>query len=275
MNLACIESQLFVVSKIIGVSVYDFDFNLHFNVQHPIHIDGENLCVLRVGSISNYLNEYSKMLGMGLRLVNSPEEYLLASELEFWYPLIKELTPRTQLYDELPTVEEVEANFSWPVFIKGSRQTSKHNIDLSVVQNADQYQKVIQEYKSNPILHWQKAAIREFVNLQPVDGEIQGKIKPSMEYRSFWWFGKCVGCGCYWSHLNPYHATDLDVGLKIAQAVALRVKVPFLVVDFAKTVDDTWIVIECNDGQESGNAGVSPILLWRNILEHINGIFPL
>jgi hypothetical protein len=28
-----------------------------------------------------------------------------------------------------------------------------------------------------------------------------------------------------------------------------------------------WIVIECNDGQESGYAGVSPIGMWQHIVE--------
>ena len=43
--------------------------------------------------------------------------------------------------------------------------------------------------------------------------------------------------------------------------------VPFLVVDLAMTATGRWIVIECNDGQESGYAGVSPIGLWQTILK--------
>jgi len=39
-----------------------------------------------------------------------------------------------------------------------------------------------------------------------------------------------------------------------------------LVVDVAQSIDGRWIVIECNDGQESGYAGVSPIGLWQNII---------
>jgi len=55
--------------------------------------------------------------------------------------------------------------------------------------------------------------------------------------------------------------------LALGREVARRVDVPFLVVDVAQEVSGRWIVIECNDGQESGFAGVSPFALWRNILE--------
>jgi hypothetical protein len=43
--------------------------------------------------------------------------------------------------------------------------------------------------------------------------------------------------------------------------------VPFLVVDIAQTETGQWIVIECNDGQESGYAGVSPFGLWQRIVD--------
>ena len=44
----------------------------------------------------------------------------------------------------------------------------------------------------------------------------------------------------------------------------LRVQADQLV---AQTAEGQWIVIECNDGQESGYAGVSPIALWGKLIE--------
>jgi hypothetical protein len=40
-------------------------------------------------------------------------------------------------------------------------------------------------------------------------------------------------------------------------------------VDFAKTKDRRWIVIECNDAQESGYAGIPPHELWRQVLARV------
>ncbi|WP_426167193.1 ATP-grasp domain-containing protein [Pseudoduganella sp. R-34] len=265
-NVARIEKKLFVVSDVVGVSAYDFNFDLHFACDHPYRVEGESLCILRIGPIDDYAAEFREKLDMGLRLVNSPDEHSRASELEHWYPYLEGLTPRTQVFDALPHVEEIEQDFQWPVFMKGSRQTSKHNPDLSVIQSREHYALVSEKYRNDPILHWQKPVIREFVPLMPVEGSVPGKVKPSMEYRSFWWHGKCVGWGRYWYQVAPYHCADVDAGLEVARQAAARLDVPFLVVDFAKTANGRWIVIECNDAQESGYAGIPPQVLWQNVL---------
>ena len=269
MNIAKLESKLVVISEPVGVSAYDFDFDLHFACTHPYLIETEMPCVLRTGSIRDYEDEFRQKLTMGLRLVNSPAEHTLASELEHWYPRISTLTPRTQIFDTLPAAEAIEASFQWPVFLKGSRQTSKHNPALSIIKDRAHYEAAAQDYLSDPILHWQKPVVREFVPLKPVDGQVVGKVSPSMEYRTFWWFGECVGFGRYWYQVPPYECTDLESGLLIAGQAAQELRVPFLVVDIAKTISDRWIVIECNDAQESGYAGVNPRELWQKVLMQI------
>ena len=100
MNLAKLENKLLVLSQNLGVAVYDFQFDLHFACSHPYQIDGEQLCVLRVGALDDYAAAYAEKLTQGLRLVNSPAEHLLASELEGWYPKISALTPRTKVFSD-------------------------------------------------------------------------------------------------------------------------------------------------------------------------------
>ena len=248
MNLTRIENKLIVLSQAIGVSTYDFNFELHFECDHPYQIDREMPCVLRIGPVTDYEAEYRRRVEMGLRLVNSPLEHAFASELENWYPLISPLTPRTRLFDELPSSAEIESEFEWPVFMKGSRQTSKHNPDLSIIQNADHYVQAAQRYRADPILHWQKPVIREYISLARVAGSVPGKIAPSVEYRSFWWHAQCVAWGRYWFQVAPYHCPDVDAGLAVAQQAAACLNVPFLVVDFAKTEDGRWIIIEPTNG---------------------------
>ena len=190
--------------------------------------------------------------------------------MESWYPLLKELTPRTQVFDTLPSAEEIESNFQWPVFMKGSRQTSKHNPDLSVIRDRSHYERASEQYRDDVILHWQKPVIREFIPLRSVEGSVPGKVQPSVEYRSFWWHGDCVGWGRYWYQVAPYECPDAEVGLAVAQQAATRLKVPFLVIDFAKTADGRWIVIECNDAQESGYVGIPPQALWQQVLARVD-----
>jgi hypothetical protein len=266
-NLARVENQFVVISETTHVPVYDFDFDLHFRCTHPQQFDHETACILRTGAIHDYDGEFREKAGWGLRIVNSPVEHLCASDIEIWYPKLADITPRTRVFAELPGAAEIEACFGWPIFLKGSRQTSQHNPDLSVITSAAQYQDVSRAYACDPILHWQRPAIREFVRLMPVSGAVPGKVRPSLEFRSFWWKGQCVGWGEYWYQVPRYGAKDVDRGLSLAEDAAKRLQVPFLVVDFAKTLDGRWIVIECNDAQESGYAAIRAANLWRNVLE--------
>lgn len=261
---------MIIINKLTHVSAYDFNFELFFNCTHPIYLATDRICVLRVGAIENYDIEYEDKRSLGLQLINSPQEHSKASELEIWYPLIDDLTPKSICVDRFPSRDEIENMFGWPVFLKGSRQTSRHNPELSVIKNAEHYVRACQQYQKDSILNWQKIVIREFVELQPVAGSVPGKINPSLEFRTFWWHGKCVGWGQYWYQIPEYEAADIEKGLKLAGKVALRLNVPFLVVDIAKTITGRWLVIECNDAQESGYVGIVPQVLWQNILELID-----
>ena len=128
---------------------------------------------------------------------------------------------------------------------------------------------MVELYREDPILHWQRPVVREFVPLMPVEGQVPGKVQPSLEFRSFWWNAQCVGVSQYWYQLAPYSAPDLEMGLALARKAAERLRVPFLVVDFAKTRNGDWIIIECNDGQEAGYAAIPPQNLWRQVLHSV------
>jgi ATP-grasp domain, R2K clade family 3 len=43
----------------------------------------------------------------------------------------------------------------------------------------------------------------------------------------------------------------------------------FFTIDVAQTIAGEWIVIECNDGQESGYAAISPFALWQNLIDYV------
>ncbi|HEY1065335.1 MAG TPA: ATP-grasp domain-containing protein, partial [Pirellulales bacterium] len=190
------------------------------------------------------------------------------SELPAWYPQIAELTPRSLWFDTPPSAEVVSESIGWPVFVKGTRQTGRHDPRKCVARDAAEYERLVEEYGRDEILGWQRCVVREFVPLRPVIGKAAGKVRPSFEFRTFWWTGRLVGAGPYWSRFAAYSWTESerDAALKIAELAATRIDCPFLVVDLAQTLDGRWIVIECNDGQESGYAGVSPFALWHEIV---------
>lgn len=270
MSIVEIEGKLLVENENIGVSVYDYDFELFFSCKHPYRLNSKYSCVLRKGAISDYEKEFQEKQEQDVNLINSPSQHLLASELSEWYEHIQDHTPYSICVDEFPEIEEIESKFGWPVFIKGSRQTNRHSPELSIAKNANEYVLIQEKYKNDPILHWQKIAIRKFVELSPLNDSVPGKVQASREYRTFWWHEKLVGWGCYWFQVTKYSDSDIEVGLEIAKQAAKKLKVPFIAIDIAKTNSGKWIIIECNDAQESGYAGVSPKVLWDNILNEIS-----
>jgi len=268
-QITLLEGKVWLVTSPTGFGQYDFNFDSLFACDHPFRLDEEITAVARMGATQDYPTRYEQLLEMGIKLIHSPDDYLRTSVLPTWYPLIEEFTPKSLWFEKPPPISEIEASFNWPIFVKGERQTSKHDGSLAIIRSAAHYQNLIQQWESDPILWWQRIVCREFVELQPATDEIeQGSMPKSYEFRTFWWKGTCVGIGRYWVAVN-YKISESDRSeiTKIGEEVARRIESPFLVIDFAKSHAGDWIVIECNDGQDSGYAGVNPGLMWRNIVE--------
>jgi len=268
-ELLLLNELLWVWTQPIGVGIYDFDFRSYFPCRQPWKRPPEITAVGRCGALEDYQAEYEKLRAEGIRLIHSPKQHLRASELTEWYPLLIGQTPRSEVYREAPRGETVAESFPFPVFVKGSRQTNRHQKSLSIAHTPREFDEMMQRYANDPILSWQPVVVRELVRLRLVETSSQGKIDSSFEFRTFWWKNQFVGGGRYWWEGRPYQWSDTErsEALRLAEFTAKLIDVPFLVVDLAMTVDGQWIVIECNDGQESGYAGVSPLALWQKVLE--------
>jgi hypothetical protein len=268
LNLFLLNDALWLVTKPTDIVIYDFPFEDFFRCEHPWQLPTDIIAVARVGAREDYAEFYAALEHAGIRLIHSPSDYIQCSELPHWYPLIADLTPRSICFTEMPSLNQITQEFDWPVFIKGARQTSKHQKSLSIIEDSEAFLRLQKQYANDPILHWQAVVCREYVPLRPVKGASDDTIPPSFEFRTFWWNGTCVGAGRYWFQAPPYDWTPQEkhAALALAKEAALRVDVPFLVVDVAQTIEGQWIVIECNDGQESGYAGISPFALWKNVV---------
>lgn len=264
-----VDDCLCLSAKPIGVSAYDFDFRTFFPCRSLWQARKNQSLILRHGALDDYDQLFSDYQDKGFRLIHTPGEHRRASLLSHWYPLIKEWTPKSHCFDGVPSAEQILKEFECPVFIKGDRQTAGHREDLCVARSPSELEALLARYRESAILHWQNLICREFVSLQAVSGDTKGKVRASFEFRTFWWRQRFVGAGHYWSEFTSYSWSDSERedALALGQRVAERLALPFLVIDLAKTVEQQWIVIECNDGQESGYAGLSPFLLWQNILE--------
>ena len=268
-QLFLMDQTVWMLTRPTGLGVYDFPFKRFFDCQHPWQRPDKVQAIARIGAIDNYEGLYDGLMEEGIQLIHSPDEYERCSELPNWYPLIEDMTPKSIWFDGIPDVEDIMQHFDFPIFIKGSRQTSKHQRNLSIIENEPALAHTLEQYQNDPILHWQQLVCREYVQLRSVSGGKAETIPASYEFRTFWWQGQYVGGSAYWTDVEAYQWTESEKAdaLALAEETAQRVDVPFLVVDVAQRVDGQWIVIECNDGQESGYASVPPLKLWKAILK--------
>lgn len=269
MDLFLLEDVVWVATNPIGLGSYDFNFERFFACSRPWQRPELIEAIGRFGVVENYEELYYDSLKQGIRLIHNPAQYLVASQLTGWYPLLKDITPHSVWFSVPPSVKEVENLLNWPIFIKGNRQTSRHKAELSIVNSTVEYEKVVEFYIKDPILHWQDIVLREFVPLRKIFAPKTEKISPSFEFRTFWWKKHCVGFGAYWAAFVNYTWTreEQQQALSLAQIAANRIDLPFLVIDVAQKATGDWIIIECNDAQESGYAGISPISLWQKIVD--------
>lgn len=268
-DLFLLEGAVWVWTRPVGVSIYDLDFEHLFACRRPWDRPSEVLAVARVGALDDYAASHARLLEEGVRLVHDPEEYLRATRLPRWYPLLEGLTPKSLWFEgTAPDPARIEAELGWPIFMKGARQTSRHRRRLSIIEGPDDLARALEEYAQDPILGWQDVVCRRLEALRRVEDPDPERVPSSYEFRTFWWRGQLVGCGRYWWQGVDYALTDEERGpaLAVAAEAARRVAVPFLVVDIAQRADGGWIVIECNDAQESGYAGVSPVALWQELV---------
>ena len=77
-----------------------------------------------------------------------------------------------------------------------------------------------------------------------------------------------MGYGPYWNNYRSYSISPEEVqkALQLTDWAANRLAVSFPAIDAAKTADGDWIIIEVNDAQESGFAGIDPFRLWSNTI---------
>jgi hypothetical protein len=265
-----LEGALWLLTHPTNVAVYDFPFERYFECRHRWTQPEGVVAVSRTGAFDDYGAAYRDLSAEGIHLIHTPEQHDLCSELPLWYPLIEDLTARSMCFEQRPCSAEVSRHFKWPVFVKGVRQTRRHLKHLSIIESAEAFDHAMSLYAKDPVLHWQGVAVRELLPLRPVEAAgPEDRLPPVFEYRTFWWRGVHVGSGQYWCD-NSSYAWDRGEearALAIAGEVARRLAVPFLVVDIAQTIDGRWVVIEVNDGQESGYAAASPTAMWYAILE--------
>lgn len=261
-----LEKTVYIAASPTGNASYDFPFDRYFSCRRPFDIEPVT-AALRIGAIGDYEAVATELASLGIAPINSLAEHHRSSSLPVWYPLLEGITPRSIVFDGDPDLKAIDEQLGWPVFMKGERQTSRHSRRLSIIDGPERMLEVLREVRLDPILRWQRLVCRQFEPLKIVDDTNMALVPTAFEFRVFFWRGAIVGWGRYWPSAS-YVATSQERAAAEAIAIeaASRLNVPFLVVDMAQRTDGRWIVIEVNDGQECGYAGVEALPLWTSIV---------
>lgn len=274
MDLRKISDDFFTIGNIAvlqrntGNNVYDFNFRNIFDCRSVVS-EVEVPVLLHIGAIEDYGAVEAALNELGMNLLVKEAEHLRCSTVEKWYPVLKDKTPFTKIYNELPAAEEIQKDFTFPVFIKGNRQTNRHKRSQCIIENKEQYDALREGWKSDSILSWQKVAVREYVPLLKIDSEtFPDQVPISYEFRFFYFEGKCTAYGPYWYMGRQYSLPESELSevLNLTDWAATRLGVSFPAIDVAKTVSGEWIIIEVNDAQESGFVGINPLALWNKTI---------
>lgn len=205
---------------------------------------------------------------MGGKLINTYQQHCYVADIRNWYYDLADVTPRTWFsLDQIPQ--------EGPFVLKGATNSKKHQWDTHMfARNKREAGEVFCRLSQDSNVGVQPIYVREYVPLHRLADGLNG-LPISEEYRFFVLDGEVVGAGFYWSS----HIDDLDrtydpfaeVPPGFIEHVVGRVsdKIRFWVFDVARRADGGWLVVELNDGQQSGLSEVDPDVLYANMQKRL------
>jgi len=214
----------------------------------------------------------------GATLLNSYGQHRFAADLGQWYPILEDLTPRSR-----PISDPGAFSLTPPFVVKGETNSRRglwkthcYAVDRTSLGS------VVANLTADSLISHQMIWVREFVPLNHYFDDVAG-MPVSEEYRFFFLDGKPVASGFYWGvHLDDIHDQGFEVPdprevpQSLLEDVGSRIEpyIRFAAVDFARTAEGGWVVIEVNDGSMSGCCGVNPWDLYAGLANGLDADAP-
>lgn len=242
----------------------------YFNVIEQRSKVPPNSLVIGRYSVLPFYKELEEDLSLNQStLINSYRQHRYIADLSNWYLELFDLTPKT--WFNLSEIPDDGTKF----VLKGETNSKKFQWNTHMfAENKQAAGTVMGRLLEDSLIGQQKIYIREYVPLRTFEIDLGGKGLPiTEEYRFFVLDGKVVGSSFYWSshyELLTKKENLIDpknVPVAFLQDVIERIgkNARFYVIDVARTANNKWIVIELNDGQQSGISEIDPDILYQNM----------
>lgn len=216
---------------------------------------------------------------LGSTLINSYKEHQYVADIQNWYPDLEGETPQTWF-----SVEEIPYNEEGPFVVKGRTNSRKHDWATRMfAASRKELGVVIGKLLDDAFISEQGIVIRKYMPLETLTISLNN-LPITKEYRHFILNDEVIGWSFYWANHREYLDTSYGgwhrEGLRPSEKHSmntfvrkvvdkLKGKIPFYVVDVAKTQSGEWILIELNDGTMSGLSCIDPHLFYSTLKESL------
>lgn len=227
------------------------------------YIQKNDLVIGRYSLWPFYADQAHDIEYVGASLINSYQQHRYIADLQNYVADLQELTPKT--WNNL-----VDLPDTGPFILKGETNSRKSNWKEDMF--APDKKTAIEIYgrlSNDSLIGQQNIYIRQYVPLVTYMEGING-MPVTKEFRFFVAYGQVISGGYYWQNYidelsSPPEPSQVpkDFLNKVIKRVGMNSN--FYVIDVAQTLSGEWIVIELNDGQQSGLSCNDPDLLYKNL----------
>lgn len=234
-------------------------------------MDCRNQLVIARYSCLPFYRELEKDLAKnGCTLINTHTQHRWIADFGYYQDL-KEFTFKSYTSDNFWNAPE------GAYVVKGATNSRKSQWNTHMFAKDKRTAILIaHELRNDGLLCDQEIIYREYVPLKTFEVNPWNKMPWSNEWRFFFYRGKMLTHGYYWSDREEESFADVKMtqeGLDFAQKVADKVgdEADFYVLDIAEKEAGGWILVEVNDGQMSGLSENKPETLYSELAKAING----
>lgn len=246
----------------------------HFTVvRYRAEVPKGSLVICRFSALPFYNELCQDLKLLGSEPINTFAQHQYIANFDYYWD-IEDLTfPSWERLSDIPRSLHNQA-----FVVKGRTNSRKGQwLEKMYAPNFLAASRIATELATDGLIGQQGVIARQFIPLETFETGATGTPFTN-EWRVFYYRGKRLAHGYYWGGLSDWSHVDRATpdfelnGLKVADEAAQRVKdtAPFVVVDVAKTAEGRWLVVELNDGCQSGlNDVIDPEVLYRNLREAV------
>lgn len=221
-----------------------------------------NLVIGRYSCYPYYRELCVDLENLGSHLLNSYPEHRWISDFD-WYIDLSNYTPETWF-------SLTNTNYEGPFIVKGKLFSKKYNWNKSFyAPNREDAIRIYCELKDDYEIGLGDVIFRKYVPLKTFDIGVNG-VRFTNEWRFFYYKTTLLCYGYYWSIADEkiiksayINNQTFELLNNIVPIIAAHTN--FYCVDVAETEQGNWILIEINEGSQSGLAECDPHEFYKNL----------